>query len=561
MNVPCSKKRAAFYETGCDLRLHDAWEERCNPDLGLSGLASGFDWKTLVNQFADVGRTPQTRLRVEQNLLNQRKLAFGSIKTELSILQNRANTLKDASLYDSRTAQTSDSTLATTAAAAGAAIGTFAFNVTQMATAARINGTINAGSKISADGNLSAVTLANAGFSTAVSAGIFTVNGKQVTVATTDTLQQVFDKIAAVTDNHVTASYDTGSDKITLASDIPANEIVLGTAADTSNFLQVARLANNGTGAITSSLALGGVRLNHALSNANFTTAVSDGGSGQGEFKINGVSIEFNATTDSVTTVLNRINSSNAGVTAGYDAVNDRFILSNKTAGDIGISMEDVTGNFLAATGLLGSALQHGANLTYTLDGGDPIVSTSNTISEASSGIIGLSATALKNGEFTVTVGSDTAKVKTAINDFIDAYNRAQTVIDTQTASSTDAKGVVTAGTLASDNDASDIATRLRSTVFTSVPGLSGVLKHLADLGITTSGDDNKFTLDDSEKFDSALANNLTSVKALFSDATNGLAVKLSAYLDHTIGEDGTLVSHQDSLSKQASGIDTRGRG
>lgn len=188
MNVPCSKKRAAFYETGCDLRLHDAWEERCNPDLGLSGLASGFDWKTLVNQFADVGRTPQTRLRVEQNLLNQRKLAFGSIKTELSILQNRANTLKDASLYDSRTAQTSDSTLATTAAAAGATIGTFAFNVTQMATAARINGTANAGSKISADGDLSAVTLANAGFSTAVSAGVFTVNGKQVTVATTDTL-------------------------------------------------------------------------------------------------------------------------------------------------------------------------------------------------------------------------------------------------------------------------------------------------------------------------------------------------------------------------------------
>ncbi|WP_410962433.1 flagellar filament capping protein FliD, partial [Salmonella sp. SAL4355] len=76
----------------------------------------------------------------------------------------------------------------------------------------------------------------------------------------------------------------------------------------------------------------------------------------------------------------------------------------------------------------------------------------------ASSGIAGLSVTALKaNSTVSVTVASDTDKIKTAIKDFVDAYNKVQSLIDTQTASSTDAKGVVTAGLLAGDLDADQI--------------------------------------------------------------------------------------------------------
>ena len=37
---------------------------------------------------------------------------------------------------------------------------------------------------------------------------------------------------------------------------------------------------------------------------------------------------------------------------AAYDGVNDRFLLTNNTTGDIGISLEDVRGNFLQATKL-----------------------------------------------------------------------------------------------------------------------------------------------------------------------------------------------------------------
>ncbi len=524
-------------------------------DLSLSGLASGFDWKTLVDQLADVERAPQARLLNEQDLLQQRNNAYGSIKTELGILQSRVDTLKDATFFDSRTVQSSDSKIATATVSNGTGNGAYLLNIIQLATAAKRTGTGNAGNALSATADVSALTLADAGFATAVSAGTFSVNGKQVTIATTDTLQQVFDKLTTATNNEVTAAYDPVQDRITLSS---SGEILLGSATDTSNFLQTAKLFNNGTGSITSGAALGGVRLNTSLAASNLATAVTDGGSGAGEFKLNGVAISYNASTDSVAAILTRINNSSAGVIAGYDSINDRFVLTSKAAGDMNIAMEDVTGNFLAATGLSAGTLTRGNNLLYTVNGGDQLVSQSNTITEASSGIAGLSVTALAEGETTISVATDAAKIKSAINDFLSAYNRVQSVIDTQTASSTDAKGVVTAGVLASDGDASDIATTLRRTVFSQLTGLTGVLDHLADLGISTSGDNNNLTLTDESALDDALTDNLESIKQLFTDDTKGVAVSLVAYLDRTIGEDGTLVAKQDGLTKQASDIDTQ---
>ena len=209
--------------------------------------------------------------------------------------------------------------------------------------------------------------LANAGFANPVTAGTFTVNGKAITISTSDTLQSVFDQISTATGGAVTGSYNASTDEISLASSSP---IVLGSATDTSNFLQAAELYNNGTGTITSTSALGGINLNSTLSSANLATAISDGGSGNGEFLINGVQINYNASTDTINDVLQRINDSSAGVTATYDGVNNSFKLTNKTTGDVGISMQDVTGNFLAATGLSSGTLQRGTNLEYSINGG-----------------------------------------------------------------------------------------------------------------------------------------------------------------------------------------------
>jgi flagellar capping protein FliD len=640
-------------------------------DLRLTGLASGFDWETLVSQLIELERAPQLRLRSEQTGLEERSIAYGGIVTQLNVLKNKVDALKDPVLFSARTSNVSDASVASTTVSANAAQGSYQFQFLQMATASAQRGTANVGLKLRPTNDVNGLVLSAAAFATPVTAGTFTVNGATVTLDTSDTLQAAFDKISAATGGAVTGSYDSTTDRVNLSSGGP---IVLGSATDTSSFLQAAKLSNNGTGTVTSSGALGVVQQTAVLAAANFAAAVNDGGSGAGEFRINGVSIRFNAATDTVSDVLGRINNSTAGVIASYDSVNDRFVLANKTTGDLGIALQDVTGNFLAASGLATGTLDRGKDLLYSVNGGSQLTSHSNTITASDHGIAGLTINALKGAEtstsastmigplnlvgsfggagaqtrvrtmpphnlqngyavrflttgtlpsqidsnttywvrrtsttdltlhrtaadainnvnainfgnspastgdaylaqvdpltggsttgaastVTVTVSSDTAKVKTAISDFVTEYNKTQSMIDTETASSTDAKGKVTAGVLAADWQASELASGLRTLANGVISGLAGTLKQLDNLGIVSNGTDNTLSLSDSAKLDEALATKLNEVQDLFTDETQGLAVQLSAYLEKSAGDEGTLVQHQSTLSKQIANIDTQ---
>ncbi len=521
-------------------------------DLGVSGLASGFDWRSLIDQLAEVERAPQRRMLLDQQSIQDRKTAYGSIATQLGVLRNRVTDLLEDGLFGSRAVKVSDTTRASSTVANAAVPGNYAFHIDQMATAAVRRGTSNIGNPLATTSDVSGVTLSNAAFSVTLKAGTFTVNGRQITVATTDTLDGVFQKISAATSASVTASYDPTTDKISLSS---TSEIVLGSATDTSNFLQAIKLSNNGTGTVTSSTALGSARTAVAMSSANLATAISDGGAGAGSFKVNGVTINF-ASTDSISAVLKRISDSDAGVSASYDAVNDRFLITNKVTGDLGIALEDVTGNFLAATGLTGGTLARGQDLLYTLDGGGQLSSHSNTITGDSSGVAGLSVEVLDEGDFTVTVSTDTEKIKKSLTDFIDDYNRVQGLIETNTASSTDAKGKVSAGTLAGEGDAFNIASDLRRIVAASSQFLTGTLKRLESIGIESNGDNNNLSLKDSVKLDEALAGSLTEVESLFLNKTDGLAVQLDKYLESLVGEGGKLEKKDDTLERQVADLD-----
>jgi flagellar hook-associated protein 2 len=524
-------------------------------DLGVSGLASNFDWRALIDRLSEVERLPQRRLLQEQQTIADRRTAYGSIATQLAVLHNRARELNDPDLFDARQATSSDPDFATALVNARASIGSYAFQIIQRATSAVRQSLANMAKAVHHSNDVSTLVLGEAAFSSPIKDGIFSVNGHQITAATTDTLQAVFDRIHSATASDVTASYDATTDKITLTSASNA-EIVLGSAADTSNFLQVARLSNNGTGTISSASALGSVLFSATLSAANLNTAITDGGSGAGLFKINGVEITYNAGVDTLSDVLLRINNSAAGVNASYDSVNDRLLLTNKATGDLGIGLEDVTGNFLTATGLTGGSLQRGKDLLYTLNGGGQLASHSNLITADSSGIPGLSVNVLEAENFTVEVTSDSGKIKKAITDFIDDYNKAQALIETNTASSTDAKGKVTAGLLATEGDASSLATELRRQVSSTFSFLNGTLKRLEGMGITSNGDDNNLALTDSAKLDDALAFNLNDVKELFTNQSQGLAVRLDGYLERVAGDDGTLVDKQDLLTRQVGDID-----
>lgn len=530
------------------------------PSLAVSGLASGMNWTSIVTELGNAERAPETQWQNQQSTIAAENASYGTITSDLTTLQTDVQALTAPGFFNSVVANSSASAVATANAATGTPAGTYTFNIQQLASAAKIVGTSNVSQVLDPSGDPSAVTVGAAGFSTPVTAGTFTVNGAQVTIATTDSLQTVFDNIATATGGNVTASYSATTDKITLTSG-DGSPIVLGSATDTSNFLQDAQLYNNNSSTISSNATLGHVNMAATLATSDTQTTITDGGSGNGAFTINGVTINYNATSDTLQDVINNINGSAAGVTAAYDPINNRFTLSNNTTGDVGISLQDVTGNFLAATGLSGGTLTHGKNLLYNLNGSSQqIVSQSNTIDSTSSGIIGLSVSALTLGNTTVNVSSDTSTISTAIQKFVTDYNAVQSYITSQQSVTTAADGTVTPGTLTGDTNANGIVTSLRSLAGTvaSIAGTSGTVKSLADLGFQSNGNDNTIAASNTSTLSSLLTTNLNDIKALFSDPTNGLAVQMSTYITNTTGVNGTLPVRTADLTQQSTNIGTQ---
>ena len=339
-----------------------------------------------------------------------------------------------------------------------------------------------------------------------------------------------------------------------------SGEIVLGSANDKSNFLGALQLYNNGTGEVLSPKALGVVSIGAAIANANLRGAVTGvDGAGKGSFSINGVSIDFNVNTDSVQTVLGRINASDAGVTAAFDRVNDRFTLTNKSEGDVGISVSEGAGGLLAALGVNGTAtLARGKNAEFNVNGGATIVSTSNTLDSTAHGIAGLSITANSKTTETISVGSDTVGARKKIEDFIEKYNAVQTYIEQQTKSTTSSDGHVTASTLSGNQEITAMASRLRANVFNAVPGLSGTIQRLEGIGIDFKSGGSQLEVRDGAKLDSSLAMHGAEVRTLFSSSSTGLVARLDSYLAQVTGTTGTLATQTDRFSREAKSIDSQ---
>lgn len=530
-----------------------------NSSLQLSGLASGFDWKTFVDQIMSVERAPINRLLAEKSRASSKADALSSLGTKLATLQTSSAALGAAGLFGARkAASTTTNSSWATVAANDTATGSYQIAISQLATSSRRDGAADIATGLSATSDVSGVTLATMPTAIAVTAGTFTVNGQQVTVATSDSLQDVFDRISTATGGDVTAAYNAGTDKVTLTG---GSTVVLGAANDTSNFLQALRLANNDSASVVSGGALGTLKTNSVLASAGLRTAVTAvDGSGNGTFSINGVAIDFNLNTESLSTVLKRITDSSAGVTASYDSVADRVLLTNKTTGDLGVTVSETGAGLAGALGLVtGSALSRGKNALFTINGGDPLTSTSNTLTAAAHGIAGLSITATSEDTQTIQVSSDTATMRTAVNKFIADFNAVQNSIDTQSAITIDpATKKITAAVLSDNREVQAWSRTLRGLGFAEISGLTGTIKRLEHLGIDFKSGTAELEVKDSAKLDAALANKPADVDAFFATASTGFSAKLKSFLDSTTATGGSLATQQTSITTGNANIDAQ---
>lgn len=526
--------------------------------LQLSGLASGFDWKTVVDQLIAISRTPQTRLRTDKTANLGKLNAFTNLRTRVTALQDAAKALSTDGVFSARSAKLSETNSTWKASATNSSVlGEFAFDVTQVATKTTRTGSGDRAANLNATNDVSGVLVSDLRIGVAVKEGVFTINGAQIEVEDTDSLQEVFAKIAAATDNAVTGTYNASTDRVSLAGTGP---ITLGGGADTSNFLYALKLYNNDAATVTSSAGLGTLRLSESLADAGLATAITAvDGAGAGSFEINGTTIAYDLQDDTLQEIIKRVNESDAGVTLTYDPANDGFRLTNDATGDVGLDVSETSGGLLAALGLTTSAtLERGDNAIFSVNDGGTIISASNVLDAAAHGLSGITVTVDSVDEQTVTVTSDAEGIKKGIRTFIDKFNDVQKFVDDTTKVTVGADGKVTAALFANNREMNDMARALRSTVFDQVAGLSGTITRLEHLGIDFNAASSQLAIRDTAKLDAGLASNLAEVSSLFSQPTTGLSAKLTDYIGKLTRNAGILDAQESSLEKQNLGLDNQ---
>lgn len=524
--------------------------------LALSGLASGFDWKSIVDQLIEVSRAPQNRMRKEQSANATKTTALNEVKSLLSSLKSSLSSLSSAEALQKKSATFRDSTTDWTATAdADSASGTYNFSFVSEATTSKYQGATGIATAINPTQSLSQLSVGRT-----LTAGNFTVDGVKITITTAQSLDDVLANISGNVPG-VTASYNAGADKIEL-SKAGSGSISLGASNDTSNFLQAMRLTTGTSPVTTSGPGVSSPRMSGAIDSANISgwssTAINS------SFSINGVGITYNSATDSIQSLLNRINDSEAGVTATYDVSAGSFLLTNKETGNVGISVTDDTNGLAAALGFTTGTLTAGDDAVFSVNGGGNITSRSNTLDESVHGIAGLSVTADSIGSETITVSSNTTAAKDAINTFIEKYNAVQNAIEKYTKVTVDGTKVSSA-VLAGSRELATISRELRRILYASQDGngnqfVSGSIQRLSDLGVGFSGIENTISITNSTTLSNRLASDSDDVIEYFTTADEGLVDRLDAMLDRLVSSSsttpGTFQVQLDSISKQNKSLD-----
>lgn len=505
--------------------------------ITAGGLISGIDSKALIAQLVAIEGKPINRLQSQIATLKAQQSAIRSVRTQLTSLRGDLQDFRLNLVFGGYNANSSDTdVLSTSISGSNPAQGSFAINVTQLASATTAASSAKLGGAITPS-----AVLNSSGIKTAVTAGTFTINGVQLTVD--PATQSVNDIITAINGSSagVTASYNATTDKITLANTVASNTAVinLGANADTSNLLTAFNLNGatqstnlSGSTELSSTVNLGAVDATKVLNVASFANGAITAGS----FSINGVSISIDPTTDTLQDVINRINSSDAHVTASYDGTTDKISFISGTLGSRTISFGSVgdTSNFLSRTNLSSATQTAGNDAQFTVNGG--AVQTRNT-NEVSDAVNGVTIKLLSQGTSTIAVTQDTDKVIAGIKKFIDDFNASISMVKDITGKDADLDG---------DSSVRAVSDYLFSNIFSQVSGQPSGYQTLVDIGIST-GDDFSATETPQLKFDEAafrkaFAGGQTNLQNLFSNSNGtGIADTLFTYIDGATNTTGFL--------------------
>lgn len=277
------------------------------------------------------------------------------------------------------------------------------------------------------------------------------------------------------------------------------------------------------------------------------------------------VSVNVSAT-DTLTDIATKINSAGSGVTAVVvkSGTNDQLLLRGNTTGaasgfqvksfdgggtaitdgttGVGKLAYDFSSSSSAFYGMTQTQAAQDANIEID---GIAVVSASNTVSNAVPGVT-LDLLAKTTTAATITVGDDTASIKSKIEAFQTAYNKVATTLSDLTKYDTATKK---AGTLQGDSTAVGLQSVLRSMLGANGPtGTS--FSRLSDIGLEMQRDGTLSV--NSTKMATALKN-LPDLNTFFtastgSSATDGMAKRINTFIQQANGVDGNVSGRSSAL-------------
>lgn len=534
--------------------------------ISFTGLGSGMDYSTWIDQLVEVKMQSVKTLETQQANLNNRKSAFNTIKSNFSTVRSSLQTVADSSyggsmdLFASNTTTSSNNKFVTATVTNNAPRQDLSIFVKQLATTTTATSTNTLGKAISEDTVFS--NLANGNARTG-SFSVYVDNEKhEIEISSDDTLADIKNKLEEI--NGINVSINNG--KFTIQSD---KNISLGSNADKSNFATVLGLTNY-------SAESNSYTSNHTITELKDGTKLLDKNSGfsdgvtAGTFKIGNATFKIDENTTLMSLISDINNSSDAGVKATFDYTSGKLILNSKTTGSMNINIEAGTSNITDILGfttngkLVDGSQTTGQNAQLTINGTD-VTSFSNTITSDVTGLTGVTlnltaAMTSSDENTTISIKQDTDKIYDAISQLVKNMNTAIANVDTVTATSEDSQGI-----LAYESQLTNLKNSMRTTMLERQQLSDGSYASLAMIGISTGAvgagieaNTNQLVIDET-KLKEALEADPEMVRELLigndNSRSNGAINKVLKQVDASLDTRGYFTTKASSIDSELSSI------
>jgi len=469
--------------------------------INFGGLASGMDTEGIISKLVSIQKQPIARLQQQQQKYLKQADVIAALKGQISNVAQSANSLLTADAFSAVIPSNSDSSVASLVMSGVGQAGNYTLSVSKLAQAQKIS----SGAQSSVSSALGQT-------------GQFTINGKLVSVDSTDSLSSVARKINDVSPG-ATASIingGTGNAYLTITS---SNSGISGKPqlSDlTGSFLSTIGVLG-ATENIRLPITNGAAGLNFSSSSDIVGSSLGVTGLTAQTIKVNGVNVSINLQSDSLQAVADKINSASTGATASVvsvtEGVNTKYRL--EITGASTPTFVDA-GNTLATLGIVqktaSNELVAAQDASYKVDGVS-LTSSTNTIEGVIPGgkITLLKADATTPPTTTLSIKSDTDAVANRIKSFTDSYNSAVKFITDNSQFDGD---TYETGPLFGDPVARQFLSTMNSLLMSNIPGLTGNYKNLTDIGIRIDGTGSLSV--DSSKLNTAIQTDSEGVRKLF---------------------------------------------